>query len=154
MPSAHAVDFIQEIDATVVGIHDYSVLSGNLDKSNKPVDAKKIVSSMNTKLSSIRKNLITYDSDLSYNWKVLIDNDNVNYPHRQLLKDFNVQAFAWFNYEQNLQKKITDCFKLKSKVLECVKKNRTAAKKAEIKNYTVLSDTLDSIASWRKQYNR
>ena len=154
MPSASAVDFIQQIDATVLNIHDYSVLSGNLDKAKSADSAKKIISTMNSKLSAVRSNLVTYDSSLSYNWKVLIDNDNANYPHRQLLKDFNIEAFAWFNFEQKVQQKISDCYKLKNDALACVVKNRKLAKNTELKNYTALTNTLDSIASWRKQYNR
>ena len=109
---------------------------------------------MNLKLGEIRRNLVKYDADLNYNWKVLIDNDNINYPHRQLLKDFDSQVFNWYNFEVAIQKQISNCFSKIGSSLSCVKQIRNASKKQELIKYSAITDTLDSIQSWRKQYNR
>jgi hypothetical protein len=150
---ASATDFVVEIDNIVVAIHDYSVLSGTLNSKMSINDMKSVVSKMNTNLAQIRKQIVRFDSDVSYNWKVLIDNDNVNYPHRQLLKEFDSNTFSWYNNEQQLQKKVNSCFKSKSAV-SCVMSVRKAAKTQEIQKYSALTDTLDSIQAWRKQFNR
>jgi hypothetical protein len=152
--SAQAVDFISEIDNAVVSIHDYSVLSGTINAKMSSSQMKTTVSKMNEKLKAIRIAIVKYDKDLTYNWKVLIENDNVNYPHRQLLKDFDTQVFDWFNYEQGLQKKVATCFKQKTDSVSCVLKFRKAAKNDELSRYSALTDTLDSIQSWRTRFNR
>mgnify|MGYP003351500870 FL=1 len=116
VPKATATDFLVEIDGIVVSLHDYSVLTGKLNSKLNTADMRAQTSKLNNQLTLIRKNIVVFDKDLSYNWKILIDNDNVNYPHRQLLKEFNNQVFDWFNYELQIQKKSNACL-LKKTIL-------------------------------------
>ena len=116
----------------VVSLHDYSVLTGKLNSKLNVADMKSQVSKLNSQLTLVRKNIVLFDKDLSYNWKVLIDNDNVNYPHRQLLKDFNLEGFTLYNFEVGLQKQINQCYKNSNSGLVCVKKLRSNSKKSFI----------------------
>jgi hypothetical protein len=154
VPRASATDFIAEIDSVVVSIHDYSVLTGKVSNKLSDTDIKNLTSKLNNQLSTIRNNIVKYDKDLSYNWKILIDNDNVNYPHRQLLKDFNIQVFDWFNNELRIQKNVKACFAKKSGQTNCVVAIRNKAKAIELKKYKALTDTLSEIQAWRTRYNR
>lgn len=151
---AAATDFLVEIDGIVVSLHDYSVLTGKLNSKLNTADMRAQTSKLNNQLTLIRKNIVLFDKDLSYNWKILIDNDNVNYPHRQLLKEFNNQVFDWFNYELQIQKKSNACLLKKTNEVQCVLAVRSAAKNTELKKYKALTETLTAIQDWRTRYGR
>ena len=153
-PQAFASDYINQIDDIVVIIHDYSVITGQI-KSKMTVEQARILNSkLNLKLVEVRNKLVAYDSDLSKNWKYLIETDNTSYPHRQLLKEFDLNAYSWFNFERNLQQISSSCFSKKRGQVNCVIYQHNNAKKQELSKYAKLTDTLDSIQAWRKQFGR
>jgi hypothetical protein len=154
LPNAAATDFLVGIDKIVVSIHDYSVLTGKVNNKLTIVEAKSLTSKLNNKLSLIRTNIVNFDKDLSYNWKILIDSDNVNYPHRQLLKDFDIQVFDWFNNELKIEENANKCLAQKTGQIQCLVQLRNKVRNSELKKYKALTETLSVIQAWRQRYGR
>jgi hypothetical protein len=152
--SANATDFIAEIDSTVVLLHEYSVMSGTFKPTMKEAEMRNLISNLNSNLESIRKGIVIYDADLAKNWKFLIDNDNYNYPHKQLLKSYDLEIFDWYSYQRKLNLDQVKCLSKKVGATKCVIQTRANAKSGELKRYQALTETLNSIQAWRKTYKR
>ena len=152
--SAHAGDLITELDDVVVAMHDYSVLNGQITTKATVASVQSTVSKMNTQLFAIKTALSTFDADVTKNWTYLSVKANTTYPARMTLRQFDLTASAWYNYEVSAQKQIANCYKNVATSRTCVIKWHTKNKKAELARYSKVTDQLTIIEKWRTSVGR
>lgn len=153
-PSFGAVDFITEIDSTVVSMHDYSVLSGQIKSTNAASSIQKINSLMNKQLGVIRSDITTLDADLNKSWTYLGTTPNFKFPARDVMRQFDLEVFNWYNLELKIQGQVLSCYDKASTSKQCVLKVRAKNSAAELKLYQKITDTLKQIEIWRKAAGR
>ncbi len=152
--SAHASDLITELDSVVVAMHDYSVLNGQITTKSSVSAVQSTVSKMNTQLFAIKTALAAYDTDVTKNWAFLGVKANTTYPARMTLRQFDLTASAWYNFEVNAQKQIANCYKNVATSRSCVIAWHTKNKKAELAKYSKVTDQLTIIEKWRTSVGR
>jgi hypothetical protein len=86
---------------------------------------------------------------LASSWKFLDAKANPIYPQRALLRQFDTQSFAWYNFELATQKSIVNCFKNSNSAKSCTIKVRSTRRAAETKLYAALNGTLTQVEKWR-----
>jgi len=152
--SAHAGDLITELDSVVVAMHDYSLLNGQITTKASVSAVQSTVSKMNSQLFEIKTALSAYDADVTKNWVYLSVKANTTYPARMTLRQFDLMASAWYNFEVSAQKQIANCYKNVATSRTCVIKWHTKNKKAELAKYSKVTDQLTIIEKWRTSVGR
>jgi hypothetical protein len=149
-PAKADVDLLVELDSSVVAMHDFSVLSAQINSNSKPDSVKTINSSLNQQLGTIRTKLTKFDKDLTHNWVYLTVDANYLYPGRETLRKFDLTAFKWYTFELSAQKQITACYKNVATSTKCVSNIRAKNKASELKLYGAVTSVLNQIQVWRK----
>jgi hypothetical protein len=152
--SAQGADLITELDSVVVSMHDYSLLNGQIAKKATTEQVQATVSRMNSQLFTIKSALSIYDSSVTKNWKFLSPKTNATYPARMTLRQFDLAAYAWYNYEVGAQKQIAKCYKNVATSKACVINWHTKHKSAELAKYSKVTDQLTIIQKWRTAVGR
>jgi hypothetical protein len=146
---AQAANLITELDNTVVTIHDYSTINSKITAKSSPAVIQQAVSAMNQQLFTVKAALTPFDADLTKSWVYLGRTSNGTYPARAILRQFDLTAFAWYNFEISAQKEITACYKNISTSKQCVLKFHAKNKKNELARYGKVSAQLKIIEQWR-----
>jgi hypothetical protein len=147
-------DLLVDIDSIVVAMHDYSVASALIKTNSAPETIQKISSSLNSKLTDLRKKILILDQHLVKNWTFLGTTSNYTYPARDTMHNFDTQALAWYNYELQTQKSVVDCYKLAKSAKDCVLNIRKNRQKLETSHYNQVAKTLGIIEKWRLSVKR
>jgi hypothetical protein len=148
-PSSYAVDLISEYDATVVSIHDFSVINGKITKSASNATVQSAVSKMNQQLFTIKSSLQKFDKDLVKNWAFLSPTSNSVYPARTTFRSYDLAAFSWYSFELKEQQAATSCFKNVSSAKNCVLAVHSKDAKAELAHYSAMTKQLLIMEKWR-----
>jgi hypothetical protein len=152
--NSQASDLITELDQVVVAMHDYSLLNGQIALKASTSQVQSTVSRMNSQLFSIKSALSNFDKDLTKNWSYLSPKANTTYPARMTLRQFDLMAYAWYNYEVKAQNSIASCYKNVNTSKACVIKWHTAHSKTELAKYSKVTDQLTIIEKWRTSVGR
>ena len=113
---AKAVDLVGEYDATVVSIHDFSVINGTITTKASSATVQAAVSKMNKQLFTIKTALVTFDKDLAKNWTYLSPTSNTTYPARTTFRSYDLAAYSWYSFELSQQQAITNCYTNKMRI--------------------------------------
>lgn len=151
---AQAGDLINELDAVVVAMHDYSVLNGQIATKASSDAVQSTVSHMNSQLFTIKSALTIYDADLTKNWTFLSPKANTTYPARMTMRQFDLMASTWYNFEVNAQKQISKCYKNVATSKKCVISLHTKNAKVELEKYSKVTNQLTIIQKWRSSVGR
>ena len=153
-PAIAATDLVKDIDATVVSLHDFSVIASQQKQgaTYNQVHATEVL--LIKKLATIRAELTTLDSHLTKNWTYLSTAANYTYPDRDTMKKFDTQGFAWYNFQIGLHKKFGSCLSNSSTGVKCLLAAKKANSATEAKLYNTLATTLSEIEMWRKAAKR
>lgn len=143
------VDLIHLLDTSVISLHNYSTTSAKISATSAESDIRNQVNSLNAQLSTIRANITNFDGYLAKSWNFLDAKANPIYPQRSLLRQFDTQLFAWYNFELGEQKSVVTCFAKAATAKKCTLAVRAAKKGAETKAYAALNSTLTQIEKWR-----
>ncbi len=109
---------------------------------------------MNKQLGVIRSDITTLDADLNKSWTYLGTTPNFKFPARDVMRQFDLEVFNWYNLELKIQSQVLSCYDKASTSKQCVLKVRAKNSAAEVKLYQKITDTLKQIEIWRKAAGR
>jgi hypothetical protein len=146
---ANAVDLVGEYDATVVSIHDFSVLNGQITSKASASAVQAAVSKMNKQLFAIKSALVAFDKDLTKNWTYLSPTSNTTYPARTTFRSYDLAAYSWYSFELSQQKAATSCYSNVATAKKCVLALHSKNQKQELAHYSAMSKQLTIMEKWR-----
>ena len=146
---AKAVDLVGEYDATVVSIHDFSVINGTITTKASSATVQAAVSKMNKQLFTIKTALVTFDKDLAKNWTYLSPTSNTTYPARTTFRSYDLAAYSWYSFELSQQQAITKCYTNVATAKKCVLAVHSKNQKKELAHYSAMTKQLTIMEKWR-----
>ena len=150
MPAhSQAADLITQYDATVVSIHDYSVLNGRITTKASTSTVQSAASQMNKQLFVIKSALVTFDKALTKSWSFLSPTSNGTYPARTTFRSYDLAAYSWYSFELSEQTDISKCYSNVATSKKCVLAIRGKKAKNELAHYTAMTKQLTIMEKWR-----